>query len=99
MIFHRPESREESPAFQVAIPEGFERKIVPFVKPAVYRLLRLEELNDLYACITGVESEGDIWQRILKSLNVVYQLSPADLANIPASGPVVSLKCAGASQS
>jgi putative hemolysin len=89
MLFHRAESPEGAPTFQVAIPESFERKIVPFAKPAVHRLLRLEELNDLYSCVADAGAEGDIWQRILRSLNVAYQVSPKDLANIPAHGPLV----------
>jgi len=89
MLFHRAESPEGAPTFQIAIPESFERKIVPFAKPAVHRLLRLAELNDLYSCVADVGAEGDIWQRILMSLNVAYQVSPEDLANIPPRGPLV----------
>jgi putative hemolysin len=89
MIFHRAESPGGPPPFQFAFPESFERKIVPFAKPAVHRLLRLEELNDLYSSVAEAGAEEDIWQRILKSLNVAYQVSPEDVANIPARGPLV----------
>jgi len=89
MIFHRVESTEAVPAFQVAVPESLERKIIPFAKPAVHRLLRLEELNDLHARVAEAGSDENVWQRILSSLNVAYEISPSDQANIPARGPVV----------
>jgi len=89
MILHGVESQDLPPQFQVAIPADIERKIIPFAKPAVHRLLCLEELNELYACVTEHGSDGDVWQRILHSLNVAYQIPPGDLGNIPASGPVV----------
>ena len=89
MILHRTESPEVSPPFQVALTEEFERKIAPFAKPGVHRLLRLEELNDLYGCVAEPGKEGDVWERILTSLNVAYQISGGDLDNIPAQGPVV----------
>ena len=88
-MFQRPESPVAPPPFQIGIPEDFERKIAPFAKPAIHRLLRLEALNDLYARVTTPEGEGDVWQRILKSLNVTYHVSPAELGNIPPQGPLV----------
>jgi putative hemolysin len=89
MIFHRPESQEVARPFQIGIPDDFEQKIIPFAKPAVQLLLRLDELNELYACVADTTGDGDVWRRILRSLNVAYQVSPGDIANIPASGPVV----------
>ena len=89
MIFHRAEPPQGAPGFQVGIPADFDRKIVPFAKPAVHRLLRLEELNDLYNDVAEVGNNEDVWQRILRSMNVEYQVTPADRANIPAKGPLV----------
>ena len=88
-MFSRTPTLEHSPSIQVGIPVDFERKIVPFVKPAVHRLLCLEELNQLYASATRGDDEADVWQRILACMNVGYEVSPRDLANIPARGPVL----------
>ncbi len=89
MILHQTESPEIYPRFEKVLGEDFERKIIPFAKPAVHRLLRLEELNDLYVDVAEGGSQGEIWERILTSLNVAYQVTAGDLANIPACGPVV----------
>jgi len=88
-MLHQSELPLAVPAFRVSIPNGFERKIIPFAKPAVHRLLRLRELNDLYARVVEQAKPGDVWQRILTSLNVAYQVSPEDLGNVPARGPLV----------
>ncbi|HUI63328.1 MAG TPA: GNAT family N-acyltransferase [Bacteroidota bacterium] len=89
MIFHHTKPPEVAVALHAAIPEDFEHKIAPFAKPAIHRLLRLEELSDLYASVTRYGTDDDIWHRILMSLNVVYQIPPRDRGNIPARGPVV----------
>ena len=89
MILHQTEPPETYPRFEKVLGEDFERRIIPFAKPAVHRLLRLEELNDLYVDVAEGGSQGEIWERILTSLNVAYQVTAGDLANIPACGPVV----------
>ena len=75
--------------FQIAIPEGLEAKIAPFARPAVERILRLQELNELHANVTRRRDESCVWDRILRSLNVTYRVSPDDLASIPVDGSLV----------
>jgi putative hemolysin len=74
---------------EISLPKAFANKIAPFAQPAIQHLLRWQELNDLYARVNRPEGEDQIWERILRSLNVAYEVSPEDLANIPTSGPLV----------
>lgn len=73
----------------ISFPKTFTGKIAPFALPAIQHILRWQELNDLYSCVNLPESEDQIWERILRSLNVEYEVCPEDLANIPAQGPLV----------
>lgn len=75
--------------FAIELPQAFAGKIAPFAQPAVEHLLRFQELADLYACVDRPESAEQVWDRILRSMNVAYDVSPEDLANIPKSGPLV----------
>jgi len=74
---------------EFVLPQAFAGKIAPFAQPAVEHLLRFQELADLYACVDQPEGENQIWERILRSMNVAYDVSPDDLANIPQRGPLV----------
>lgn len=51
--------------------------------------MRWQELANLYACVDSPEGEDQIWERILRSMNVAYEVSPQDLVNVPKSGPLV----------
>jgi putative hemolysin len=77
--------------FVISLPQAFGGRIAPFAQPAIQHILRWQELNELYACVNQPEDEAHIWERILRSLNVAYQVSPEDLANIPAHGPLVAV--------
>ncbi|MFZ0963433.1 MAG: GNAT family N-acyltransferase [Terriglobia bacterium] len=84
-----PDDQNENDATEISLPKAFAEKIAPFAQPAVQHLLRWRELNDLYTCVNQPEREDQIWERILRSLNVAYKVSPEDLANIPARGSLV----------
>ena len=84
-----PDGRDPNDGIEITLPPAFADKIAPFAQPAVQHLLRWQELNDLYACVNRPEEEDEIWERILRSLNVAYEVPREDLANIPASGPLV----------
>ena len=75
--------------FQLAFPRAIEAKILPFARPAIQRILRWQELNDLHARVAWRADDGSVWGRILRSLNVRYEVSTDDLAGIPAKGPLV----------
>lgn len=74
---------------EISLPQAFAGKIAPFAQPAVQHLLRWQELNDLYTSVNQPEDEDRIWERILRSLNVAYEVAPEDIANIPPRGPLV----------
>ena len=85
-----PRNRHDQNAgFEISLPKAFAHRIAPFAQPAIQHLLRWQELNDLHTCVNRPEGEDDIWERILNSLNIAYEVSPEDLAHIPASGPLV----------
>ena len=74
---------------EISLPPAFAGKIAPFAQPAVQHLLRWQELNNLYTRVNQPEGEDHIWERILHSLNVAYEVSPQDVAHIPKLGPLV----------
>jgi putative hemolysin len=84
-----PDGQDVNAGFAIPLPKAFAEKIAPFAQPAIRHILRWQELNDLHTCVNRPEGEDQIWERILHSLNVAYEVSPEDLANIPTSGPLV----------
>jgi len=84
-----PAGNNTSGGLEISLPQAFAGRISPFAQPAIQRLLRWRELSDLYTCVNQLEGEGQIWERILRSLNVAYEVSPEELANIPQCGPLV----------
>lgn len=80
---------EPDAGFHIALPKDIEGRIAPFAKPAVQRILRLQELNALYDRVTWPNDDVPVWDRILRSLNVAYQVAPEDMAGIPPRGPLV----------
>jgi putative hemolysin len=81
--------QDEHSQLEVWLPKTFAGKIAPFARPAIDRLLRRQELNELYDCVNRPRADGRIWERILRSLNVGYEVSPDEFAQIPSSGPLV----------
>jgi putative hemolysin len=84
-----PAGNNTSGGLEISLPQAFAGRISPFAQPAIQHLLRWRELSDLYTCVNQPEGEGQIWERILRSLNVAYEVSPEELANIPQCGPLV----------
>ena len=84
-----PDGQDENSGLEISLPTAFAGKITPFAQPAIEHILRWQELNDLYTCVNRPDDADQIWERILHSLNVIYQVSPEDLANIPKKGPLV----------
>jgi len=84
-----PGGQDQHPEFEISLPQTFGGKIAPFAQPAIQHILRWQELNNLYSCVNHPEGDDEIWERILHSLNVAYEVSPEDLAHIPSSGPLV----------
>ena len=88
-VIQPPGEQAENTGVEISLPQAFAGRITPFAQPAIQHILRWQELNDLYTCVSQPEDDDQIWARILRSLNIVYQVSPEDLANIPKSGPLV----------
>ena len=84
-----PDGQDENSGLEISLPTAFAGKITPFAQPAIEHILRWQELNDLYTCVNQPDDADQIWERILHSLNVIYQVSPEDVANIPKKGPLV----------
>jgi putative hemolysin len=59
------------------------------VKPSLDRLLCLPALNSRYLSIAAERRVNDFLNEALASLGVQVDVSPADLARIPAAGPVL----------
>src|SRR5262249_51218689 len=58
------------------------------VNPVLEKLLSLDKLRDLYFSVR--ESDGtNIFNRILKKMNVAFAVSDSDLARVPATGACV----------
>ncbi len=81
--------QDANPAGEISLPLSFSEKFSPFVQPAIQYLLRWPELNQLYTRVSHPDNQGQIWASILRSLNVMYEVSSEDLANVPKSGPLV----------
>lgn len=56
--------------------------------PFLERLLALDDLNALYDRCAAGKAEGFL-ERVLDDLNVAWRVSQADLASVPAKGPLV----------
>jgi putative hemolysin len=84
-----PDGQDQNAGLGIFLPKAFTARIAPFAQPAIQHIVRWQELIDLYACVNQPEDEDQIWERILSSLNVAYEVSPEELANIPARGPLV----------
>jgi len=84
-----PGKQGENSRAKISLPPAFAERISPLAQPAIQHILRWQELNDLYSSVIQPEDDDRIWERILRSLNVSYQVTPEDLANIPKSGPLV----------
>jgi putative hemolysin len=84
-----PGGQDQNAGSEISLPKIFADRFAPFAQPAIQHILRWQELNNLYTWVNQPEDEDQIWERILHSLNVAYEVSPEDLANIPTSGPLV----------
>jgi len=71
-----PGGQDVNTKVEISLPKAFAGKITPFAQPAIQHILRWQELNDLYSCVNQPEDEDQIWERILRSLKVIYQVSP-----------------------
>lgn len=76
------------------VPNTFEdplrRALMHLVRPALERILRLRELNDIYeAAAVMRDFEGPFSQLLLDDLWIEFEVSEEDLDRIPAEGPVV----------
>ncbi|MFA6173260.1 MAG: lysophospholipid acyltransferase family protein [Kiritimatiellales bacterium] len=57
---------------------------------ALENFLYLDQINQIYnRAVEAGKTEGDFLSNVLKATGVSYEVSGADLANIPATGPVV----------
>jgi putative hemolysin len=84
-----PDGQDQNAGLEISLPKAFADKIAAFPQPVVQHILRWQELINLYASVNQPEGEDQIWERILRSLNVAYEVSPEDLAHIPTRGPLV----------
>jgi len=83
------EAQQANSSLEISLPPAFAGRITPFAQPAIQHILRWQELNALYSCVNQPDDDDQIWARILRSLNVAYQVAPEELANIPKRGPLV----------
>ncbi len=58
-------------------------------RPAMERALSFPTLNDIYAQVKRREDDGPFAEQVLDTLGVRLDVSDADLAKIPATGPLV----------
>ena len=65
------------------------QKLLPAVSGALERMLHFDQLNALYYKTLHLQNGRDFNEKILEALGVRYEVSPRDLARIPAEGPVV----------
>lgn len=65
------------------------RVLYPVLGPALRRLLRVDEVNQLEADVTRFGTPESFFRTTLDLLGCRYELSEADLLRIPAKGPVV----------
>src|SRR5215470_13363372 len=67
---------------------GARKTLFPSFNPVLAKLLSLDKMRDLYEL--SREPDGtNIFNRVLKNMNVVGAVSDADLARVPATGPCV----------
>ena len=79
----------ESTRLSDGVAETMARKtLFPSFNPVLAKLLSLDKVRDIYESTR--ESDGtNIFNRILKHMNVVCAVSDSDLARVPATGPCV----------
>ncbi len=65
------------------------QKLLPAVGGALERVLLFDQLNALYRQVLNRQDGRGFDENLLEALRVHYEVSPADLARIPAEGPVV----------
>ncbi len=56
--------------------------------PALMRLLKLDEVNEIYSQTSKLEG-ADFAEKMLERMGVEYEISEADLANIPKTEPFI----------
>lgn len=65
-------------------------KLFELAQGALEKFFYLEELNHIYtSAVEAGKTEGDFPGNVLKVTGVKYEVSSADMKNIPASGPAV----------
>src|ERR1700690_600979 len=64
------------------------RRLLTPVAPAIERLLMLDRLGVTFGAVLRDAGTADPFATLLSELAVEYRVEPADLARIPASGPV-----------
>jgi putative hemolysin len=65
------------------------QKLMPAVSGALERVLLFDQLNALYRQILHLEDSRDFSRKLMEALRIRYEVSPGDLARIPAEGPVI----------
>ena len=65
------------------------QKLMPAVGGALERVLLFDQLNALYRRTLHLQDSRDFHEKLLEELRIRYEVSPGDLARIPAAGPVV----------
>ena len=64
-------------------------KLLPAVSGALERVLLFDQLNALYYRTLHLQDSRAFHEKLLEELGVHYEVTPSDLARIPADGPVV----------
>ena len=65
------------------------KRLLAPVEPAIQKFLLVDRLGGMLQSACRETSGHDAFERLLTLLDVTYRVTPADLARIPATGPVV----------
>jgi len=65
------------------------KRLLTPVEPAIQKFLMVDRLGGMLQSACRETHGQDVFERLLTLLEVTYQVAPADLSRIPATGPVV----------
>ena len=63
--------------------------LIPFIEAPLEHFLSFDRLNEAYAKISNDQDVGHFLERVVKMLNIRYEITEQDLDRIPRNGPVI----------
>jgi putative hemolysin len=79
-----------NPSLSHLFPEPVRTAIAP-IEPLLQKLLQLDRIGDLWEFATQSAEPSEMFDALLRRLDVKYRLEPGDLERVPASGPLVAV--------